>query len=469
MVIKELAVNSRRGDDVKKIRIGAGQGFYGDSILPAIETAKRGEVQYLCFDSLAELTLAILQKDRQRDRTKGYARDISVTMRELLPFVKEKSIKILTNAGGMNPLGAQQEILRIAGELGIKGLKVAVVTGDDVIDQLQAWEQQGISLAHMEDRREVESIRSRIVFANAYLGAGPVVEALQQGADVIVTGRTTDSALFLAPLIYEFGWGQEDWNRLAQGILMGHLMECSGQATGGNFSGDWQSIEDLDSIGFPVAEIREDGEFILTKTEGTGGLVSVDTVKEQLLYEIHDPSAYMTPDVVLDLTGVQLQDAGVNRVRVTGARGTKRPDTLKVVMGYADGWLGQAIWGYSWPDALVKAKAADRIIRNQMQRMNLQYDEVKTDYLGYNSLHGPLAKEPEEELNEVYLRMAVRTGSKEDAAKLGRLVPPLMLSGPPAMGGFLGMMKPRELLGMWSCLVPRTIVESGVQVNVLEV
>lgn len=458
------------GDEMKKIRIGAGQGFYGDSILPAIETAKRGNVQYLCFDSLAELTLAILQKDRQRDRTKGYARDISVTMRELLPFVKEKGIKILTNAGGMNPLGAQQEVKRIAEELGIEGLKVAVITGDDVLDQLQACELQGLSLAHMDDGRDIEAVRNRIVFANAYLGAGPVVEALRQGADVIVTGRITDSALFLAPLIYEFGWGLEDWNRLAQGILMGHLMECSGQATGGNFSGDWQSIEeDLDSIGFPVAEVREDGEFVLTKTEGTGGLVTVDTVKEQLLYEIHDPSAYMTPDVVLDLTGVQLQDAGVNRVRVTGARGTKSPGTLKVVMGYTDGWLGQAIWGYSWPDALAKAKAADRIIRNQMQRMNLQYDEVRTDYLGYNSLHGPLAKEPSEELNEVYLRMAVRTGSKEDAARLGRLVPPLMLSGPPAMGGFLGMMKPRELLGMWSCLVPRSIVESSVQVNVLEV
>ena len=376
---------------------------------------------------------------------------------------------MLTNAGGMNPLGAQQEVLRIAGELGMAGLKVAVVTGDDVFGQLEEWKQQGLPLAHMEDGRDIASISSRIVFANAYLGAGPVVEALRQGADVIVTGRTTDSALFLAPLIYEFGWGEEDWNRLAQGLLMGHLMECSGQAAGGNFSGDWQAVEHLDRIGFPVAEVWEDGQFILTKTEGTGGLVSVDTVKEQLLYEIHDPAAYITPDVVLDLTEVQLQQTGENRVRVTGALGRERPDTLKVVMGYTDGWLGQAIWGYSWPDALEKARAADRIIRSQMQRMNLQYEEVHTDYLGYNSLHGPLAKEPAEELNEVYLRMAVRAGSREEAAKLSRLVPPLMLSGPPAMGGFLGMLKPRELLGMWSCLVPRSIVESGVQVSVLEV
>jgi hypothetical protein len=454
---------------MKKIRIGAGQGFYGDSVMPAIETAKRGDVQYICFDCLAELTLAILQKDRKKDPSKGYAKDISTTMRELLPCVKQKGLKILTNAGGMNPIGAQQETLRIAAELGIEGLKVAVVTGDDVIDKLQDWNRQGISLDHMEDGRSIESIVDHIVFANAYVGMGPIVKALQQGADIVITGRTTDSALFLAPLVYEFDWEEEDWDRLAQGILMGHLMECSGQATGGNFSGDWQSIEDLDSIGFPVAEVQEDGQFVLTKTEGTGGLVSVDTLKEQLLYEIHDPASYTTPDVVLDVTQVELQDAGQNRVRVTGAQGSKRPDTLKVVMGYSDGWLGQGICGYSWPDALAKAKAADRIIRKQIERMGLQYEEIRTDFLGYNSLHGPLATEPAEDLNEVYLRIAVRTASKEKAAKLGRLFPPLMLSGPPALGGFLGMMKPRELLGMWSCLVPRHIVEDGVQVTVVEV
>lgn len=454
---------------MRTIRIGAGQGFYGDSILPAIETAKRGDVQYLCFDSLAELTLAILQKDRQRDPNRGYAGDIARTMRALLPIAREKGIRIITNGGGMNPRGALQETERIARELGLTGLKLAVVTGDDVKPHLSDFISQGASLAHMEDGRDISAIRDRIVFANAYLGAEPIVEALRQGADVIITGRLTDSALFLAPLIYEFGIPPDDWNRLAQGVLMGHLMECSGQASGGNFSGDWQSVEQLENIGFPVAEVREDGEFILTKTIDTGGLVSAATVKEQLLYEIHDPSAYVTPDVVLDLTHTKLQDAGPNRVHVSGARGTKRPDTLKLVMGYSDGWLGQAIWGYSWPDALAKAEAADRIIRKQIERMGLQVEEIRTDYLGYNSLHGPLAKTPSEELNEVYLRIVVRTQSKEDAAQLGRLVPPLMLSGPPAMGAFLGVMKPRELLGMWSCLVPRELIERNVHVMVLEV
>ncbi|QHW29845.1 DUF1446 domain-containing protein [Paenibacillus rhizovicinus] len=454
---------------MKTIRIGAGQGFYGDSIMPAVETAKRGNVQYLCFDSLAELTLAILQKDRRRDPAKGYASDIARQMKELLPIAHANGIRIITNAGGMNPAGALREVKRVAQELGLRGLKLAVVTGDDVKSELDAFRDQGAALAHLEDGSDIASIRERIVFANAYLGSKPLVEALRLGADVVITGRVTDSALFLAPYIYEFDIGPKDWHRLAQGVLMGHLLECSGQAAGGNFSGDWQSVAELENIGFPIAEIQEDGAFTLTKTEETGGLVSVDTVREQLLYEIHDPFAYVTPDVVLNVTEVQLEELGTNRVRVTGARGTKRPDTFKIVMGYSDGWLGQAIWGYSWPDALAKARTADRIIRKQIEQAGLQFDEIRTDFIGYNSLHGALAAQPTEEPNEIYVRLAARTNSREDAAKLGRLVPPLMLSGPPAMGAFLGMMKPRELLGMWSCLVPRELVERGVQVTLTEV
>ncbi|SFJ70144.1 Protein of unknown function [Paenibacillus sp. UNC496MF] len=454
---------------MKTIRIGAGQGFYGDSAAPAVETAKRGGIHYLCMDSLAELTLAILQKDRQRDPAKGFAADLGAQLRALLPVARANGIRIITNAGGMNPAGALREAERVAKELGLKGLKLAVVTGDDVLEELDAYREQGALLEHLEDGRDIADVRDRIVFANAYLGAKPIAEALRQGADVVITGRAADSALFLAPYVHEFGVGPKDWNRLAQGVLMGHLLECSGQASGGNFSGDWQAVEALEDIGFPIAEIAEDGTFVLTKPEGTGGLVSVDTVKEQLLYEIHDPFAYATPDVVLNVSEVALEDAGPNRVRVTGARGAKRPETLKVVMGYADGWLGQAIWGYSWPDAPAKARAADRIVRKQIERSGLRADEIRTDFLGLDSLHGPLAAPPAEEPNEVYVRLAVRTKSRDEAAKLGRLVPPLMLSGPPAMGAFLGMLKPRELLGMWSCLVPRELVERKVSVTVKEV
>ncbi|HEX8732660.1 MAG TPA: acyclic terpene utilization AtuA family protein [Ktedonobacterales bacterium] len=451
----------------RALRIGAAEGFYGDALEPAIVTAQRGDIDYLCFDCLAELTLAILQKDRQKDPAAGYTRDVVPAMRALLPIAREQGFKILTNAGGMNPLGAQQAVMEVARRLGLRGLKVACVTGDDILDRLDTLRASGVPLDDMQTGRDIDEVRARLVFANAYLGTEPIVAALAQGADVIITGRTTDSAQFLAPLIYEFGW--QDADRLAQGILMGHLLECSGQATGGNFSGDWRAIEGLDHIGFPIAEVQESGEFVVTKAEGTGGLVSVDTVKEQMLYEIHDPAAYLTPDVVLDLTAARLEQVGPDRVRVTGAHGKPRPATLKVVMGYQDGWLGQAIVGFSWPDALEKAQAADQIVRQQIARAGLVYDEVRTDYLGYNSLAGPLAPPLQGEPNEIYLRIAARTPNYADAARLARFFPPLALSGPPTMSGFTGIMPPRELVGMWSCLVPRDLIERDVAIHIEEV
>ncbi|WP_108022495.1 acyclic terpene utilization AtuA family protein [Melghirimyces profundicolus] len=451
------------------VRIGAAQGFYGDTIEPAVATAKYGEVDYLGFDCLAELTMAILLKDKQKDGNLGHTRDITTSMKALLPYVKEKGIKLLTNAGGLNPVGAQQEVIRLAKELGMSDLKVAVVTGDNIIDQIDSMISQGLALDHMETGESIDPVKDRLLFANAYLGSMPIVEALRQGADVVVTGRTTDPAQFLAPLIYEFGWTEDDWNRLASGIFMGHLLECSAQSTGGNFSGDWRQVERMEEIGYPIAEVSESGDFIVTKVKERGGLVTVDTVKEQMLYEIHDPSAYVTPDVVVDLTKVQLEAVGTNEVKVTGVSGKPRPDTLKVVMGYENGYMGQVIVGFSWPDALEKARKTDEIIRKQMASRGLQYDEIHTDFMGYNSLHGPLAEEPKEELNEVYLRMAVRAKTKRDALKLNRLFPPLSLDGPPSMGGYFGNIPPRQLLGMWASLIPRDIVEKNVKVSVNEV
>lgn len=449
------------------MRIGAAQGFYGDMIGPAVESARSGDIDYLCFDCLAELTLAILQKDRQKDPSLGYTRDVVPSMKALLPIAAEKGIKILTNAGGINPEAAQKEVMRVAKGLGLEGLKIACVTGDDVLDRLGEIQQKGISLDHMDTGRSIDDVRERILFANAYLGTEPIVDALRGGADVVITGRTTDSAQFLAPLIHEFGWEDED--RVAQGLLMAHLMECSGQATGGNFSGDWQNLEELDRIGFPIAEASPDGDFFLTKPEDTGGRVSVDTVKEQMLYEIHDPAHYVTPDVVLDMTEVRLEDTATNRVSVRGARGKQRPETLKVVMGYQDGWMCQAMAGYSWPDALQKARAADRIVRRHIERTGLEYEELRTDLVGHDSLHGPLVEPVSEEPNEIYLRMAVRTRDRGEAAKLGRMFPPMALNGPPTMSGFQGVGRPRELLGMWSCLVPRQEVENRVAVQIEEV
>ncbi|WP_156289702.1 acyclic terpene utilization AtuA family protein [Oceanobacillus salinisoli] len=454
---------------MKKVRIGAGQGFYGDTFEAAVATAEKGNVQYICSDALAELTMSILSKDKKRDENLGYTKDLTVQMKQLLPYMKEKGIKLLTNAGGINPIGAQQEVIRVAKEMGISNIKVAVVTGDNVLNRIDELQDSGYTLEDIETGVPLDKVKDKLQFANAYIGARPIVEALQKGADIVITGRTTDTAQFLAPLIYEFGWAEDEWDKLASGIFMGHLLECSAQSTGGNYSGKWWEVEGMDKMGYPIAEVDESGEFIVTKVEDQGGLVTVDTVKEQMLYEIHDPSAYITPDVILDLTNVTLENVGENQVKVSGTRGKARPETLKVVMGYENGYASQVVVGYSWPDALLKAKKLEKIIRNQIKDKQLNYDEVRADYIGYNSLHGPLAHGDGNDLNEVYLRMIVSSKSKGEAASFRRLFPPLGLNGPPTMGGFLGNMSPRALIGMWSTLIPRELVEDHIKIQVEEV
>jgi hypothetical protein len=455
---------------LKTIRIGAGQGFYGDTIYGALNMAKYGDVQYICFDTLAELTMAILQKDRLKDPKAGYTKDITVTMETLLPYVKEKGIKLITNAGGINPEGAREEVFRVAKKLGITGIKVGIATGDNIYPYLNDWEQQGIDLSNYSTGEPYDNIKNKVLFASAYLGAMPIVEALRQGADIVVTGRTTDTAQFLAPLIYELGWKEDDWDKLAQGILLGHLMECSGQASGGNFSGDWWNIPDMENIGYLIAEVSEDGSAIMTKPENTGGRVSVDTLKEQFLYEIHDPSNYITPDVVADFSDVRFIQEGENRVRVTGVKGRPAPKTLKAIIGYENGYMGQGLIGYSWPDAMAKARKADEIIRKQIQLYGIEVEDILTEYVGYNSIHGPLAKPIDEDsINEIYLRVAVRTKTKEMANRFGRLFPPLALNGPPFVGGLSGMFSVRQLLGLWSVFLPRERIEANIQVSVMEV
>lgn len=452
----------------KKVRIGAGMGFYGDSVLPALDTAKRGNVQYICFDDLAELTMAILEKDRKKDPTKGYTKDITQTMNLLLPECYPKGIKLITNAGGINPDGAVEEVKRVAKTLGFDDIKIGLVKGDNIYDQLDELSPYFLTKDGEETWEEYED---RLLFASVYLGAQPIVEALRQGADVVITGRTTDSAQFAAPLIYEFNWSYDDWDRVASAVLLGHLMECSGQVTGGNYTGAWQEIEDLDNIGYPIAEVNEDGSFILTKTEGTGGKVCVDTVKEQFLYEIHDPHNYITPDVIVDFTSVVFEDIGSDQVRVSNVKGKPAPPTLKVLIGYENGWAGDGMMGYSWPNALEKAKKAEEILRKQIDRLGIQTEEIHTSYIGYNSLHGPLAHEVDtDSLNEIYLYFAIRTKEKSHAAKLGKLLPPLAVNGPPFGGGGLGKGgRPRQLLGIYSCLIDRKVIESNITVEIVTV
>ncbi len=455
---------------MKKIRISSGYGFYGDVPGPVKVNIERGAVQYVASDHLSELTLAILQKDRLKDPRAGYTRDIVPMLSALYPAAQPKGIKFLMNAGGLNPEGAQAAVMELFKKKGLSA-RIAMVTGDGVLERIDELKAAGQALAHMDTGADIASVRERLLFANAYLGAQPLVEALRQGADVIITGRVADAALFLAPLIYEFGWRSDEYDKLAQGLLVGHLLECSNQGSGGNFGGgDWQTVPDLAHTGFPIAEVSEDGAALITKVPGTGGKVSFDTVRQQMLYETHDPSRYYSPDVILDFTTVKMRDWGEDRVEVKGATGRAPTDILKVVAGYHDGYMGHAMIGYSWPDALKKAQAAADIIRIQMQEAGMRPEQIHVEYLGYNSLMGPVADAAyADQLNEVYLRFAIRTPDKALAERLPRLFPPLALGGPPYASGFRGVPAPQVLLGIWPTLVKRELVESRVKVSVVEV
>ncbi len=449
------------------VRIGAGQGFYGDTLSSALDMARLGNVEFICCDALSELTLAILQKDRQADPSAGYTRDLPAWCKQLLPLCRERNIKLITNAGGLNPSGAAAAIAPYA-----SGMRVAIVRGDDVLDRLAASEGEHEAASRWEHQSTGQPLRlispERRLFACAYLGASPIVQAFEQGADVVITGRVADSALFLAPAVWRLGWSWDDWDRLAAGTVMGHILECSGQASGGNFSGDWQAVPEPWRLGYAIGEISEDGGLIITRPVGTGGIVTSATVSEQLLYEVQNPFDYIAPDVRVDLGEVELIDEGPDRVRVRGVRGRPRPEQLKIVVGYRDGWMGESRLGYCWPQALAKARHAATMLRERFAAAALPLEDTWFEYQGWDSLYcaDPLADESA--LHEVYLRVAVRTAERATAERAVREIPYLGLNGPPGVGGFGGITPPRELLGMWPTLIDRRLVEARVQVEVRE-
>jgi hypothetical protein len=458
------------------VRIGSGLGFYGDAWEPVLASIERGGVQYIASDHLSELTLAILQKDRQRDASLGYARDLLPMVMRLWPAMRAHGVKLVCNAGGLNPRGAA-DALRVA--LATRGwnARIAVVTGDDVLPMLRSAGAAD-EHAHLFSGARIASVCERLVFANAYLGARPIVDALRQGADIVLTGRVADAALSLAPLVHEFGWALEDatpgtdLNRLAQGLVVGHLLECSGQGSGGNFGSlqAWRDIPDLSHIGYPIAEVHADGVAIITKAPGTGGRINFDTLRQQLLYEVHDPHAYLCPDAVLDMGTLRLTDLGDDRVRVEGATGRPRPQRLKVVGGYHDGWKAEVTWGFSWPDALAKAQAAVATVRTQLAERHVPHEELYVEHPGLDSAHGPLAPRPADvgELNEVWVRLVLRTRDKAAAEGFGRLFPWMGLSGPAYTCGFHGLHHTGELLGIWPTLIERERVEPQIRIEIIE-
>jgi len=449
----------------ERIRVASGQGFWGDLLTAPVDQVTKGPVDYMMMDYLAEVTMSIMQKQKMKDPSLGYAKDLVPLMESILPVIVKKGVKVITNGGGVNPEGCRDAIFAVAKRLGITGLKIGVVVGDNILTELDRLNAAGVELRNMESGEPLTRIKGKLVSANVYFGARPIVEALAQGAQIVITGRTTDTALTYAPMIHEFGWSWDDWDRLAVGVVAGHILECGGQATGGNFSADWQSVPDLAHIGFPIAEAYPNGEVIITKHEHTGGLVSVQTVSEQLLYEIGDPSNYITPECIADFTTIRLEQVGRDRVKLSGVKGRPNTDLYKVSMSYADGYTSVGTLTYAWPDALKKAQAADAILRTRLADLGLSFDEIRTEFLGLNSCHGPIATMPET-INEIVLRVGVRGRDRNSVERFGKELAPLILTGPPAVTGFAGgRPKPSEVIAYWPALMPKTAVAPRVIVE----
>ena len=440
------------------LRIANASGYWGDDPEALYRQVAGGPLDYVTLDYLAEITMVILQRQRARDPQRGFAYDFFDHLRRALPLIAQRGVTVIANAGGINPAACADAIEALCRECGVD-LPIGVVSGDDLQPRLTDLVKAGAAFAHLDGQRDFSEVSDRIVAANAYLGAKPVVEALRQGARIIVTGRTTDAALILAPLVYEFDWQWDDWNRLAAGTVAGHVLECGAQATGGNYT-DWQRIPSMLDVGYPIVEAAADGTFVVTKHPDTGGLVSRRTVTEQLLYEIGDPRAYLTPDVSVDFTSLELSEDGADRVRVSGARGRPAPPDLKVSMVYRHGYRAAGTILISGPHVIAKGQ---RFAEMVWHRIGEDFADRRTDFIGYRACWGEAAQDIEP--NEIVLRLAV---ADSDRAKLDRFSQCLLgfaLQGPPGVGIFGGRPIVQEAYGFWPATIARTHVDAVVEVR----
>ncbi len=449
------------------LRVASGQGFWGDDLEAPVRQVEGGPIDYLMLDYLAEVTMSIMRKQQGRDPEAGYARDFVALMERIFPACVTKGIRVVTNAGGVNPRGCAQALIGAARRAGVAA-RVALVTGDDLMDRLDALLAAGHPLANMETGAGLETIRDRVRSANAYLGARPIVEALSHQPHVVVTGRASDAALTYAPMIHEFGWKWDDHDRISSGVVAGHINECGAQSTGGNSMPEWWTVPDLATVGFPIIEAEPSGEFVVTKHPGSGGRVDRRTVTEQLVYEIGDPKRYITPDAVADFTTIGLEEIGPDRVRVRGVKGTPPPDHLKVSVAYQNGWKAVGTLTYTWPDAAEKARAAARVLRERLDRLGLRFEAVRTELVGWDSTHGHLVGEPPADLPEVQLRVGVRSQDQAPVERFTREMVPLVLTGPPSATGYAGARaRVQEIMAYWPALIPRDLVESALRVEVI--
>ena len=449
------------------VRVAGGQGFWGDSLDAPRQQVENGQVDYLMLDYLAEVTMSILQKQKERDPSMGYARDFIGAIESVLPAIVDRGVRVIANAGGVNPPACAVAIRKLAEARGAGDkVRIAVVTGDDLLGRIDELLASGHALANMETGEPLSAIRDRVLSANAYIGSTPIVEGLSQGANIVITGRSTDTALTMAPFRFEFGWGDNDWNHLAAGIVAGHIIECGAQCSGGNCLYDWRSIPDLANVGYPIAEMRAGGTFVITKHAGTGGRVGVPSVTEQLVYEMGDPHEYITPDVIADFTTIRLEQEGPDRVRVHGIQGRPATDKLKVSIAYRAGFKAVGTLVYSWPDALDKAKLADAVLRERLDTLGLHFDQILTEFVGATATHGALATRDAGPIDypEVQLRFGVRGPDRAAVERFTREIAPLVLNGPPSVTGFAGgRPKVEEIVAYWPALVDKSVVQTQVE------
>ena len=448
----------------RTIRIGNAQGFWGDSIDAPMRMLQGGPIDYITMDYLAEVTMSIMQRQKLKSPERGYANDFVGFIDRVLPELVERNVKVIANAGGVNPEACRQAVQKVAEKHGIKGLKIGIVTGDDIMGRLEEFESIGEKLTNMDTGEGLFDQKREILSANVYMPTGGIIDALADGAQIVITGRGTDPGLVLGPIVHEFGW--KSWDQLALGTVAGHILECGAQCTGGNFT-RWQDVEGMADIGYPIAEVSEDGSVVITKHDGTGGLVTVDTVSEQLLYEMGDPKSYITPDCVADFSTIQLEQAGNDRVKVFGVEGREDTPFYKVSISYLNGYKATGQLTISGPDAYAKAKKCAEVLWERLRMAGFEYEDTLTEYLGVGTCHEGIVA-PNDSAPEVVLRVGVKDMDRKKVDRFGKEIAPLVTSGPPGVTGFAGgRPKPQEIVAYWPALIKKELID--VKVSVVEV
>lgn len=445
------------------VRIGNGQGFWGDSIDAPVRLVEDGPLDYLTLDYLAEVTMSIMQRQKEKNPQAGYARDFVELIDRILPTLMKKDIKVIANAGGVNAPAAAEALQAVARKHGVNDLKIGIVEGDDILSRIDALMEQGATFENMDTGAPFSEIRDRVKSANVYIGAFPLAEALDQGAQIVLAGRVTDPALALGPMIHEFGWQSNDVDKLALGTLAGHITECGAQCTGGNYS-RWWEVPDYAGIGYPIIEIQPDGEFVITKHKGTGGVVNLMGVSEQILYEMGDPKNYISPDVVVDFTTFNPNDEGNDRVKIDRVKGGPSTPFYKVSMSYFAGYKASGQLTISGPRAYEKAQKVAEIVWERLRRAGYTFQDTRTEYLGISSCHGDINPVPDQ-INEVVLRLSVRDDAKEKVNRFGKEIAPVITNGPPGITGFAGgRPKAQEIIAYWPALIPKELIQTRVTV-----